>query len=401
MIWLLCGAIVLIAIMASVSLGSAGYLRAYRSASTALFGSDESRLRPTTVVIPCKGDDGSLLHNLGAVIRQIHPDIEYCLVAATATDPAQAVFARLKELHPACRIKTVVAGIPAACSQQNNNQVKGIDAADPRSEVFVIMDSDGQCDPRFIAKLTAPLSDPAVGGTTGYRWYEPRWHSLPDLLRTAWNAGGYAFLVHPRTSFVWGGAMAFRRADYERARIAELWSRTLDDDMTLSNSIRALKMKFHFVPECIVISRNADTLRSAVHWTNRQTLITRFYNRPFWIMAGLFHVVGNLLGWGLLVGGLLHLLVRGADATAWIALAGGTLWIGHLWVYGLLLLDPLDSFLRPRGIVLGARKLLLVFIGPLASLLQGLNSLNSLTTRKITWAGITYHIESYERMRVV
>jgi len=62
---------------------------------------------------------------------------------------------------------------------------------------------------------------------------------------------------------------------------------------------------------------------------------------------------------------------------------------------------PLERLLRPLGIVLGARRWLLVAIAPLASVLQGINSLNSFTTRKIRWAGVTYHIDNHETMHVV
>src|SRR5262249_17391617 len=218
-------------------------------------------------------------------------------------------------------------GMPRFCSQQNNNQIKGVEVSDPRSEVVVIMDSDGQANRRFIANLIAPLRDPKVGATSGYRWYDPRWGSVPDLLRTVWNAGGFVFLVNPQTSFVWGGAMAFRRSTYQQAGIADVWSKALSDDMTLSRRLKQLGLHLKFLPEWIVVSRIAGTLYSTVSWTNRQTLVTRFYNKPFWLVAGIFHAVGNLLGWGLLVFGIGSLLTQGATPITWLALTGGVVWL--------------------------------------------------------------------------
>lgn len=393
-------AAVLVVLLVIASCSAVVHLRHY-AGSFAVTSRDHAELPPTSVVIPCKGDDGTLFDNLTSVVDQDHPDIEFVLVTATADDLAQEAFRRLIAAHPEKRIKSVVAGIPQHCSQQNNNQVAGIAASDPRSHVIVIMDSDGQADKRFVAKLVTPLTDPKVGATTGYRWYDPRWHSLADVLRTAWNAGGYVFLINPQTRFVWGGAMAFRRTTYQQAGIAQIWSNALSDDHTLSHWVKKQGLELVFVPECIVISRQPDTMNSVIHWTNRQTLVTRFYNPAFWITAAIFHVLGNVLGWGLLLGGLLHLLIRGSEVIGWVALAAGAVWVAHLWVYALLMVGPLNRLLVPRGVELGSRRWLLVLVAPLASLLQGLNSINSCLTRRVRWAGITYQIDSPQRMHVV
>lgn len=401
MLWLPMTILALLVLMGLLGLTMVLPLRRYGRQRGSAQPAPSPALPPTSVVIPCKGDDGTLLENLESLVQQDHPDIEFVLVTATADDPACAAFTQLKMRQPQRRIRTVVAGIPTCCSQQNNNQVQGVAAADKRSQVLVIMDSDGQADRRFIANLIAPLSDPSVGAASGYRWYEPRWGSLADLLRTAWNAGGFVFLINPQTSFVWGGAMALRRSTYEQAGIASIWSKALSDDMTLSHQLKSMGLKLQFVPECIVVSRAPDTLVSAVRWTNRQTLVTRFYNMPFWMTAGIFHGLGNLLGWGMLLVGLAALLAGRGGLAGLVALAGGAAWLAHLWLFAALMAGPLDELLRPRGVALGARRWVLILVAPLASILQGINSINSCLTRDIHWAGITYRIENHERMQVV
>ena len=399
--WWIVGVVLAVVLLLSLaSLANAWQLRGF---GRSLIDPGQPRpedVLPTSVIIPCKGDDGRLLENLESVLGQEHLDIEFVLVTATEDDPARSVFTELERRHPCKRIRSVVAGLRTDCSQQNNNQVAGVAAADPRSEVLVIMDSDGRADRHFVARLVAPLSDPGVGAVSGFRWYQPRWSSLADVLRTAWNAGGFAFIINPRAGFVWGGAMAVRRSVYEKAGIAEIWGRSLSDDMTLSRKLRSLGLVMRFVPRCIVISREQDNLRSVVSWTNRQTLVTRFYNRPFWLMATVFHGMGNLLGWGLLVTGAAATMTGPTPASA-AALLGGGLWVGHLWLMAALMLDPLGRLLRPLGIDLGARGWFLVMTAPLASLLQGMNSFNSLLTRRIRWAGVTYEIYGSERMQVV
>ena len=394
----------LLAFLAFAGISAAMGLRRYAARTDRATQGDAwsfDKLPPTSVVIPCKGDDGTLLENLETLVKQEHPWIEYILVTATAEDPAVAAFNELKRHCPESRIKTVVAGIRSTCSQQNGNQIAGVNAMDASSRVIVVMDSDGQADRRFVAKLVAPLKDVKLGATSGYRWYDPRWESLPDMLRTVWNAGGFAFLVNPQTCFVWGGAMAFRRETYESAGIEQVWANALSDDMTLSRRLKERGLELRFVPDCIVVSKERDTLVSAVRWTNRQTLVTRFYNRPFWVMASVFHVLGNALGWAMLALGVLAPWLGFAPNVGYAALLGGVIWVGHLWLYGMLMVGPLEALLRPRGIVLGSRRWTLVAVAPLASLLQGINSINSFFTRDIRWAGVTYHIINHEKMHVV
>lgn len=358
------------------------------------------QMPPTSVIIPCKGDDGSLSDNLRSLIQQDHPAIEFILVTATADDPACRVFDLIRDEFPDIRIKAVVAGLSPHCSQQNNNQIKGVEAADPDSRILVIMDSDGRSDPHFIAKLTAPLADPKIGASSGFRWYQPVWGNLPQMLRTAWNAGGFAFIVNPKTRFVWGGAMAVRREVFDQCDIAEVWGHALSDDMTMSKRLKAAGYELAFVPECIVESRERDTFASLIHWTNRQTLVTRFYNRPFWLAALLLHGVGNVLGWGLLLLGLILLFSGRTDFAAWSALTVGILWVGHIWLMAGVLSGRLTDILDRCAIPLGNRRWILVALAPLASLLQGLNSFASLLTRRIRWAGVTYRIEHEQKMVV-
>ena len=397
-------ALVLICMLAAASLATAWQLRRFAHGLTYEPTPRIGNLPLTCVIVPCKGDDGTLSENLHTIVTQQHSNIEFVFVTATSDDPACAALSRLQQQFPQKPIKTVVAGISEHCSQQNNNQVQGVAAADADSSIIVIMDSDGRADPHFVAKLTAPLSDQSVGAVSGFRWYEPRWGRVADVLRTIWNAGGFTYIVNPRSGFVWGGAMAFRRSVYEQAGIAELWSRTLSDDMTLSRRLRSMGLRLHFAPQCIVVSRQADSLRSLLSWTNRQTLVTRFYNRPFWLLATVFHCWGNVLGWGLLAAGVLMLcvgLAGGFAAATSLALLGGAVWVGHLWLMAALMVEPLDYLLQPHGIELKRCRWALIAMTPLASLLQGVNSACSLATRRIHWAGITYEIDSEERMRVL
>ncbi len=396
--------LVLICTLSAASLATAWQLRRFTHGLTYEPTPQMGDLPLTSVIVPCKGDDGTLNENLHSIVTQRHSNIEFIFVTATDDDPACAALSRLQQQFPQKRIKTVVAGIREHCSQQNNNQVQGVTATDPDSRVIVIMDSDGRADAHFVAKLTAPLSNEKVGAVSGFRWYEPRWSRFADVMRTIWNAGGFTYIINPQSGFVWGGAMAFHRSVYEQAGIADLWSRTLSDDMTLSRRLRSMGLRLHFAPQCIIVSRQPDSLRSLLSWTNRQTLVTRFYNRPFWLLATVFHGCGNVLGWCLLATGVLTLCVgfAGVPAVAThLALLGGVVWVGHLWLMAALMVNPLNCLLKPQGIALNRSRWILIAMAPLASLLQGLNSACSLSTRRIHWAGITYEINSQERMRVL
>jgi ceramide glucosyltransferase len=350
---------------------------------------------PAALILPCKGLDPGFADNIHSLLAQDYPDLEFLFVVATTDDPAYGALTEilrgLAAKRPSVKAKVSVSGISQNRAQKLNNQLAALAQVSDRAEVLGFVDSDTRPDRGFIRRLLSPLQEPAVGTTTGYRWYHPPRPTVGSLLRSTWNAGALPFLTDPKLSFAWGGAMAIRRANFVQARIAEAWKNAASDDMTLSVAVRRLGLEVRFVPECIAVSYEASTLADTLEFTNRQSVISRVYFPPLWWSTAIGHAAANVL---VLYGMFsLGLWARGGNADFLLGAACLLLLPLQLcnaaWLFGLV-----RELLPQLSRELDALRWHYIFTAPLASFLTLINSLHAATTRRITWRGIRYELRS-------
>ena len=276
-------------------------------------------------------------------------------------------------------MRCIVAPGAERCSQKNSNLIAAIDAAAADTEVFVFLDSDGLAPSGLVAALIGALQrSPNAPAATGFRWYGAH-GTLSSALRSTWNAGGIGFMLDPNTRFIWGGAMAFRRATV-LSQVRPVWERTLSDDLGLSRWLKAQPEAPQFAPDAIMWSEEDDTLWSLLRWTTRQTYVTRIYDRVFF-GAGL---VTHALGWSLFSAGI------ALGGTGFVASA---LWVGHLPFAYAASLGAFSAILeRSKWTLSAGSKIALVVLSPVASLMLLCNSLGALCMRSYSWAGIRYRV---------
>ena len=352
-----------------------------------------------SVILPCKGIDPGFAQNVSSILGQQYPDFEILLVTATAEDPAYKYLENLLKEFPCAKARLVVAGIQPGRSQKLNNQLAGLDAVRPESEVLVFLDSDIRARPTFLLSLIEPLGRAEAGATTGFRWYMPQKGGFASYLRATWNGGGAPILAQRSLAYAWGGAMAMRKNDFVRAGIREKWSTALTDDFPLTDAVRhVLKSSVVFVPRCLVASHEDASLRQMLEWTNRQTIICRVYNPKLWFVLFLSHGVQSL---AFLTGAALVAarLIGAAGFPLWVALllfAAIPLQIG----FGMLLWQTVRMHLLPEigGWGQAFKHALLV---PAAILLIFCNSVYSLCTRVICWRGVRYRLKSRDATDVL
>jgi len=363
---------------------------------------EEARSRPhfappVTVILPCKGVDPGFRENVEALLRQDYPDYEIVFVTATADDPAVPDIEAAIAAHPERRTRLVTAGIREGRSQKINNQLVALESVRPESEALVFVDSDARPQPDFLRRLIAPLQDETVGATTGFRWYVPLEGGFGSYLRAAWNGGGLPMLAHPRFAYAWGGAMAIRKRTLDEIGIRGCWDHALTDDFPLTHAVRAAGMGVCFVPQCLLGTHEDVSLRNAVEWTNRQTVICRVYNPVLW--HGIFwtHAVlaaGMALGIGLLAGAAL-----GRGGPWWLGLALLTV-VPLEIINGLLVLGTVRRLLPPGYLRWKDNVLLAAAIPAAMGLILG-NSIRSLLSHEIVWRGIRYVVISPTETRVL
>jgi len=257
------------------------------------------------VVVPCRGEEPGLERNLQSILNQVYPDFQTVFVTDTIQDPAYPVVESLLARNGAAKAQLLISNPFPSASGKVAALLTALEATWGQADVYAFIDSDSEAHPTWLAQLVDPLSEPAVGATTGFRWY------FPDRLfwsgvEAAWNASGTNLLFDDRFNFPWGGSMALRSDTLESIRIGEVWANAVSDDMTVNRALRSHGYRIVFLPQCTVATFNKTSFRGFIEWATRQTTLIKVFNRGLWNYAllayGLFDtalllgVAGFLLG---------------------------------------------------------------------------------------------------------
>ena len=258
---------------------------------------------PAAVMVPVKGIDSGLETTIDRLLGQDYPDYRLLFTMASERDPAHAYLAeRLRNYVPSPNpgprdAQLVIAGTSPERGEKVNNLIAALAAVLPGTRVLVFADADARPKIDWLRSLVAPLGDPAVTVSTGFRWYLPG-RSFASRLRAAWDASIATLLGDHHSNFAWGGSMAIRAEDFRRLMIAERsWSATVSDDYGLTQAVRDAGGRIRFEPRCLTASFDESTLVEFLRWSNRQIIITRVYAAHLWRWGLLNYILlcGTLL----------------------------------------------------------------------------------------------------------
>lgn len=351
-----------------------------------------------TIIAPCKGVDEGMLANFDALLHQDLPEYEVIFVIDDPDDPAAEIIEtawREAERH----VKLVVAPEAAESSQKVENLREGVLHADPKSEVFVFVDSDTRPSPGWLRALIAPLRDETIGAATGYRWFISEKPTFASELRSAWNASiASALGPNEKNNFAWGGSMAIRRDTFERIGMRDKWHGTLSDDFAVTRAMNAAGLRIRFVPQALTASVESCTLRELFEFTTRQMKITRVYMPRLWLVS----LVGSGLFCAVMTSAFsIAVLSRSNSLPVWAAIV--TLVLVSILSIGKSLLrlnavrlalpqydaELKDQFVTQNTLWLPAPFLFLY------------NSTAALISQRMYWRGKRYHMVSAEKTVVV
>jgi cellulose synthase/poly-beta-1,6-N-acetylglucosamine synthase-like glycosyltransferase len=241
-------------------------------------------LPPATVIVPVKGWDEGLRENLHALASLDYPDYELIVAAHSAADVPGGVL-------PA-RVRIVLAhGDDPDTGEKIQNLKAAVRAARTRSQIFAFADSDGRPSPGWLRALAAPLAEEHVGASTGYRWFTPEPAGCWPLIRSVWDAVAAGMLGPGNNKFAWGGAMAIRKDRFFELRLFDYWRNTVSDDYALTEAVHAAGLEIAYAPGALTPSFERPGMAAFFHWTRRQLIITRVYNRPMWRMGAAAHLI--------------------------------------------------------------------------------------------------------------
>jgi cellulose synthase/poly-beta-1,6-N-acetylglucosamine synthase-like glycosyltransferase len=384
----------LLIIQAVISLqGGVRYLSYIRRETTAMVNPDFTPY--ASVLAPCRGLDQGLRENLRALFRQDYPAYEIIFIVDNADDPALAVIEDLRREFGASASVTsrvVIAGEAKGSGQKVHNLRVAVGHTQPKSEVFVFVDSDARPRGGWLRSLVAPLADEGMGAATGYRWFIPVNGGFASRLRAVWNASiASALGSQSKKNFCWGGSTAIRRKTFERARVMDEWQGAASDDFAMMRALRRARLPIHFVPDCLTAAHEDCSWRELLEFTTRQLKITRVYAPHFWQIV----LFSNLLFVIIFFGGAALVITRAALGLSFI--------LALAFILAIYLLGSLKAYLRWRAVCIPLasyraelRRDAFTHLSfwPLASALYLYNALAALFSRRIKWRGITYELKS-------
>lgn len=368
-------------------------------------GRPPGNYRPTaSVIIPCKGLDEDLRQNARKFLVQDYPSYEVIFALASDCDPAYKFLAELACELPAGqslstrKMRIAVAGYSDQNGEKVNNLLAGVAAVNADSDVLVFADIDAHPGRDWLSFLVAPLEDPDVTVSTGYRWYLPS-VSLASRLRAAWDSSIATMMGEHSHNFAWGGSTAIRRSEFTRLRVAEkYWQRTVSDDYAITRAVRDAGGKIRFESRCLLPSQGGSSLADFLRWTNRQIIITRVYAARYWRLGlASYSLYGATFIWGLV------LLVTPGLASAWKITTGA-------FLAGILILGMMKGVTRRIAaleLFPSERSALARYGGsywhltPLIPWIMLFNFVTAAFTRRIEWCGTVYDLRSRDELKIV
>ncbi len=340
--------------------------------------------RSVVVFCPVKGADADLKANIDSLLGQSHTAYRVVFIVDSEADPAIPILsARLRGVG-----EIRVAGHALGSGQKVHNLIHGVLNAGDASDTYVFCDADARFPSDWLRNLVSPLEDPAIGATTGYRWYVAARSSLPTRIRSAWNATVVGFLGAHSRNFVWGGSTAIRRAVFESAGVIERWQGALSDDYALTAAVRRAGLRIVYVPTCLIASYEGCTWRQLVEFTTRQILITRVYAPRMWAFSLVTYTLFNTTFWWLTY----RMFGEWKFILPWAL------------IYCLSILRANLRLVAPERILqdipIARHRWFYRLSPPLTALLYEWNFLRTIVGRRLVWKGIAYTLVSPNETRV-
>jgi hypothetical protein len=331
------------------------------------------------VIIPCKGTPRHASSNLLAFLRQDYPDYRVIFSVEAQDDPAVPIIERLIAENDHASL--VVAGLASTCAQKVHNELAAITRVDG-PEVLVFADNDIAPARAWLRELVAPLSDPTVAITTGFRWLVGPNGTFSELAHS--YASMFTYAVFASTSYwsgvgLWGGTMAIRKVDFDTLGVAARWRESVVDDLSLSQLAVRHNLRSVLVPLCITPSDDVlHDVPSLTDWIARQLLYAKAYHLDFWLL-GLTLMLIVVVLYALLPISILGALWTGDASWAWGA-GGAVIFAAGEAVAGLLygLLGPIPA---------NGKFALLV---PVMRFTHLVGYVKTIATRTIHWSGVRY-----------
>lgn len=332
-----------------------------------------------SLIVPVTGYSPDLEANLTSLAQQQYEPFSITFVLQDGDDPAlQAVASITQQYHHA---KVVFSGKAVRCSQKNHNLLAGVTSSAPQTVILAFCDSGHIAPPKWLHNLLLPLLPPATYEiSSSYHQIHPKHDGLASQGRAICVLTLSLIRRIPGLGQPWGGATAITKALFDNCSVAELWKKSVVDDVTLAKHLAQHNIRVAIPKGYEMQTKVANTsFTSWSSWLTRQWAYLKFVFPLLWAGAGVFTL-------SVLCCTAISLLLCGLSLFTFS---------GHPFLpYCLLFLAILlifSGFLRRAHPAPGP--LLYWFPATLAALgMAGFCHCKTWFTQSIEWAGIKYKV---------
>jgi len=358
----------------------------------------ESSARPAAILMSLRGDDPSLRGAIeGALSQDYDGQYNVCIVVDHESDPAVKLLEELQQSHPhGSRLSFSMMESPLkTCSLKCHSLSQAVASLSPEVECIALLDADVRPHPTWLAELTEPLSNEAIGGVTGTQWFEPSAGAgVGTWLRSVWNGGATILTIHFANP--WAGSFAMRRSDLIASGLIERWQKSMVDDGPIRAALESIDKQVYFAPSIVMVNREHCTVGYTFRWAARMLTWSRLYEPTFWItiLHALFSNAVMLVNFAMLVAGLFGWLPPAVACISLVALVIAGIQCSTAFRVSR---SCVGESVRLRGESLpplASRHWLWAFVlAAPAHLMFGWGCLVALTAKQIAWRGIQYRLK--------
>jgi len=228
--------------------------------------------KKVAIIIPCKGLIKNLENNLRAICEQDYQNYKVIFVLDSKEDSAYPIINKIVRSSNKASIEF------AEKINESSGKISALITGIKKTgdvDIYVFADSDILPHKSWLTYLVSNLKEKNIGATTGFRWFFPS--NFKSYLTSSWNMASMISILHPRSSFAWGGSTAIKKTIFEKLRIESKWIKGFSDDLILTEAVRKAGYKIKFVPRCIVESPEETNIMKFLHWGTQQFIWVRWY----------------------------------------------------------------------------------------------------------------------------
>jgi ceramide glucosyltransferase len=245
------------------------------------------------VFVPCKGWNKNLNTCLKSILNQNYNNYKVIFITESEEDEANIEILKLLKEHS--NAFHLISGRAKTCSQKNHNVLKAIEKYSD-CDIFVFCDSDLLLENYWLSNLVKPLSDKIISFSSSFYSVETRDEIKKFSSMFYSGFSFYTLIMLLGTDVIWGGSMAVRKNTFEKLKIAELWQKTVVDDMTVAKVVKKENEKVFIVYPNGIKSfiSDATPTKNIFKWSKRQILYLKYYLKLYWFLLILIYVPINL-----------------------------------------------------------------------------------------------------------